>query len=77
MCFWPTRPQQKNNFGYQIHKLRTFSGDDYVNNKYINYCTTQDIQMLHTVPYKPQQNGVAGKKNHALKEIENCMIQSK
>ena len=59
----------ENQFGYQIHKLRTFSGDDYVNNKFINYCTTQDIQMLHIVTYKPHQNGVVEKNNHTLKKL--------
>jgi hypothetical protein len=29
------------------------------------------------VPYNPQQNGVAERKNRTLKEMENCMIQSK
>jgi hypothetical protein len=33
--------------------------------------------MQHTVPYTPQQNGVAERKNHTLKEMDNCMIQSK
>jgi hypothetical protein len=33
--------------------------------------------MQHTVPYTPQQNGVAERKNHTLKEMANCMIQSK
>jgi hypothetical protein len=33
--------------------------------------------MQHIVPYTPQQNGVAERKNHTLKEMENCMIQSK
>jgi hypothetical protein len=33
--------------------------------------------MQHTVPYTPQQNGVAERKNHTLKEMVNCMIQSK
>jgi hypothetical protein len=31
----------------------------------------------HIVPYTPQQNGVAERKNHTLKEMANCMIQSK
>jgi hypothetical protein len=48
-----------------------------VNNNFTSYCTTQGIQMKHTVPYTPQQNGVAERKNHTLKEIGNCMIQSK
>jgi hypothetical protein len=33
--------------------------------------------MQHTVPYAPQQNGVAERKNHTLKEMDNCVIQSK
>jgi hypothetical protein len=33
--------------------------------------------MQHIVPYTPQQNGVVERKNHTLKEMENCMIQSK
>jgi hypothetical protein len=32
--------------------------------------------MQHTVPYTPQQNGVAERKNRTLKEMANCMIQS-
>jgi hypothetical protein len=33
--------------------------------------------MQLTVPYTPQQNGVAERKNHTLIEMTNCMIQSK
>jgi hypothetical protein len=33
--------------------------------------------MQHTVPYTPQQNGVAEIKNHTLKEMANYMLQSK
>jgi hypothetical protein len=33
--------------------------------------------MQHTIPYTPQRNGVAERKNHTLKEMANCMIQSK
>ena len=33
--------------------------------------------MQHIVPYTPQQNGVVERKNRTLKEMENCMIQSK
>jgi hypothetical protein len=33
--------------------------------------------MQHIVPYTLQQNGVAKRKNHTLKEMCNCMIQSK
>jgi transposase InsO family protein len=63
--------------GHQIQKLRTDNGGEYVNNNFTSYCTTQGIQMQHIVPYTPQQNGVAERKNHTLKEMANCMIQSK
>jgi transposase InsO family protein len=62
---------------HQIQRLRTYNGGEYVNNNFTSYCTTQDIQMQHIVPYTPQQNGVAEKKNRTLKEMANCMIQSK
>jgi transposase InsO family protein len=63
--------------GHQIQRLRTNNGGEYVNNNFTSYCTTQGIQMQHTVPYTPQQNGVAERKNCTLKEMANCMIQSK
>jgi transposase InsO family protein len=63
--------------GHQIQKLRTDNGGEYVNNNFTSYCTTQGIQMQHTVPYTPQQNGVVERKNRTLKEMANCMIQSK
>jgi hypothetical protein len=71
--------------GHQIQRLRTYNGGEYVNNNFTNYCnnnftnycTTQGIQMQHTVPYTPQQNGVVERKNRTLKEMANCMIQSK
>ena len=33
--------------------------------------------MKHIVPYTPQKNGVSERKNRTLKEMANCMIQSK
>jgi transposase InsO family protein len=37
----------------------------------------EGIEMQHTVPYTPQQNGVAERKNRILKEMETCMLKSK
>jgi hypothetical protein len=33
--------------------------------------------MQQTIPCTPHQNGVVERKNHTLKEMTNCMIQSK
>jgi hypothetical protein len=67
----------QNHFGHQIQRLRTNNGGKHVKNNFTSYYTTQGIQMQHTVPYTPQQNGAAERKSHTLKEMANCMIQSK
>jgi transposase InsO family protein len=64
-------------FGHQIQRLRIENGGEYVNNNFTSYYTTKGIQMQHIDPYKPQQNGVVERNNHTLKEMANCMIQSK
>jgi hypothetical protein len=48
-----------------------------VNNNITSHCTTHGFQMQHTVPFTPQQNGVFERKKCTLKEMANCMIQSK
>jgi transposase InsO family protein len=63
-------------FGQQLQRLRTKNGGEYANTKFTSYCTTQGIQMQHTIPYTPQQNGVAKRKNRTLKEMATA-IQSK
>ena len=40
-------------------------------------CEEFGIQMHHYVPYTPLQNGVAQRKNKALKEMETCMMEAK
>jgi hypothetical protein len=64
-------------YGYQLQRLSIDNGGKYVNNNFTSYCTAQGIQMKHIVPYTPQQNGVDERKNRTLKEMDNCMIQSK
>eukprot|EP00253_Pinus_taeda_P021565 PITA_21565 len=64
-------------YQHQILKLGSDDGRKYVNNKFINFCIENGIQMQHTIPYTPQQNGVAQRKNRTVKEMANCMLQSK
>jgi hypothetical protein len=40
-------------FGQQLQRLRTYDGGEYVNNKFIGYCTAQGIYMHHIVPHTP------------------------
>ena len=58
----------ENQSGRKLKVLRSDNGGEYVNSKFINYCSYVGIQMLHYIPYTPQQNGVAERKNKSLKE---------
>ena len=40
-------------FGHPILKLRTDNGGEYVNNKFIKFCTEHGIQLQNIVPYIP------------------------
>eukprot|EP00253_Pinus_taeda_P030683 PITA_30683 len=75
--FLPFKAFVDKQFGHQILKLRSDNGGEYVNKKFIKFCTKNEIQMQHIVPYTPQQNGVDERKNHTLKEMDNCILESK
>ena len=44
---------------------------------FIQYCKDAGIQMQHSIPYTPQQNFVAKRKNRSLKEMATCMMEAK
>ena len=54
-------------YGHHILKLRSENGGEHVNNKFMHVYTEHGIQLQHIVPYMPQKNGVAKRKNHTLK----------
>ena len=67
----------ENQSGRKIKALRYDNGGEYVNSEFINYCADVVIQMQHSIPYTPQQNGVAERNNRSLKEMETCMMDAK
>jgi transposase InsO family protein len=48
--------------GKKIKVLQTDNGEYYVNHEIQNLCHEKGIQLQHTVPYTPQQNGVVERK---------------
>jgi hypothetical protein len=63
--------------GTRIKSLRTDNGGEYVNKNVQNLCLEARIQLQHTVPYTPQQNGVVEWKNGSLKEMASCMLHAR
>jgi transposase InsO family protein len=76
-CLIEFKALAENESGCKIKILRTDNGGEYVNKYVQQLCIDSGIQLQHTVPYTPQQNGVAERKNRSLKEMANCMLQSK
>jgi hypothetical protein len=54
--------------------LRSDNGGEYVSNAFRNFCNTNGIQQQFTVPYTPQQNGVAERANGTLLDMGRAML---
>jgi hypothetical protein len=63
--------------GKKLKILRTGNKGEYVNHDIQNLCHEVGIQFQHIVPYTPQQNGVAERKNRSLKEMASFMLHAK
>ena len=50
------------------------NGGEYVNQAFRDFYSENGLLHQLSVPYTPQQNGVAERKNRTLWEMANCMI---
>ena len=60
--------------GKKIKMLRTDNGTEYLNSKFEEYMKAQGVRHQTTVPYTPQQNGVAERWNRTLLETARSLI---
>jgi transposase InsO family protein len=74
-CLIEFKALVENESGCKIKTLHTDNGGEYVNKYVQQLCIDASIQLQHTVPYTPQQNSIAERKNRSLKEMANCMLQ--
>jgi hypothetical protein len=58
----------------KIKVLRLDNEGEYTSNDFINYCKEERIKRELTVPFNPQQNGVADRKNHTIVEATRAML---
>lgn len=60
----------------QIKVVRSDNGKEFVNAKFQEYFAKKGIVHQTTVPYTPQQNGVAERANRTLVEMARCMLET-
>ena len=64
----------ENLFSRKIKTLRTDNGGEYVSKEFEKFLKTRGITHQFTVPYNPEQNGVAERKNRTLQEMVCCLL---
>ena len=67
----------ENQTGYKVQSLRTDRGGEYMSNAFKDFLAHKGIKHQCTMPYTPQQNGVAERKNRSLMEMARCMLKAK
>ena len=75
--FFELKALIENVSGIKFKILRSDNGGDYVNNVFLHIWSQSGIQVQHSIPYTPQQNGVEERNNQSLKEMTTCMLESK
>ena len=63
-----------NDSGCKIGRLRTDNGGEYISHELEEYLKSKGISHELTVPYTPEQNGVAERLNRTLMEAARSMI---
>ena len=61
--------------GTVIKVLRSDNGGEYQNAGMNRFCKSISIKQEYTVPYNPEQNGMAERMNRTLEEMTRCMIK--
>lgn len=59
----------------KIKGLRTDNGREYINKQFQAFLKEHGIEHQTTVPYSPQQNGVAERANRTIMEAGRCMLE--
>jgi hypothetical protein len=72
--FQEFRAQVENLAGRKIKVLRSNNGGEYTSKDFSNLCIEVGIKREYTVPYNPQKNGVAERKNRTIIEETKAMI---
>ena len=57
----------------KVKCLKSDNGGEYIDGEFSEYCVAQGIMMEKTIPWTPQQNGVAERMNRILNKCARSM----
>ena len=60
----------------KVKKLRTDNGMEFCSEEFNSYCKSEGIVRHYTIPYTPQQNGVAERMNRTIISKARCMLSN-
>ena len=60
----------------KVKLLRTDNGGEFCSDAFNDYCREEGILRHHTIPYTPQQNGVAERMNRTIISRARCMLSN-
>ena len=72
--FWEFKTFVEKQTGSHIHALRSDNGGEFDSHYFKDLCRETRIKRELTVPYNPQQNRVAERKNRTICEVAKAMM---
>jgi transposase InsO family protein len=75
--FQEFKAQVENLTGKRIKVLRSDNGGEYTSKDFSDFCIEEGIKREYIIPYNPQQNRVAERKNITIIEATKAMIHDK
>jgi transposase InsO family protein len=75
-CFKTYKAEVENQLEKKIKRFRSDRGVEYFSNEFDLFCAEHGIIQERTLPYSPQLNGVAERKNHTLTDLVNSMLKT-
>ena len=73
-CFKQYTNLVENQLNVKIKTLRTDRGCEYLSDQFKSFCDEKGIALQLTIPYTPQQNGVAKRRNRTLLDMVRSMM---
>ena len=60
----------------KVKELRTDNGGEFCSDAFDDYCRKEGVVRHHTIPYTPQQNGVAERMNRTIILKARCILSN-